>query len=402
MSKSINKHLSLDNRNDILKYIKEGYSLRKIASIINCSPSTVSRELKKHRIIKSPNIFNNSSYKNNPCKSNRLTGFPWVCNGCVNFKHCRKEKYIYDPTIAHNDYKSKLTDIRNGPHCNPNSFEYLNYILTPAIKDKGQTVSHVFSYLYNEIAVSRSTLYRYIDKGYLEVKNIDLPRKVRYKPRKNNNDYKSPVKAKAFTKGRTYLDFQAYIHHHKNASIYEMDTVEGKKGDGEKVLLTILLRKSNFMLAFLRDSNDPKNVVDIFNKLEKKLTKAAFSNLFNVGLTDRGKEFSKPDLLEDNSSRICRTHLFYCDPRQSQQKGKIEKNHEYIRYFFPQGTSFNNLTQAMLDEMMNHINSVKRDYLASKSPFECLSKYQLKQLKKLGYKEISPSEVTLNSSLFKK
>lgn len=52
MSKSINQHLSLDNRNDILKYVKEGFSLRKIASIINCSPSTITRELKKRRIIK--------------------------------------------------------------------------------------------------------------------------------------------------------------------------------------------------------------------------------------------------------------------------------------------------------------------------------------------------------------
>lgn len=64
-----------------------------------------------------------------------------------------------------------------------------------------------------------------------------------------------------------------------------------KKGGNEKVLLTILLRRSNFMLAFLRDSNDSNSVIDIF---------------------------SKPDLLEDNTAGISRTHIFYCDPEQSQ------------------------------------------------------------------------------------
>ena len=37
--------------------------------------------------------------------------------------------------------------------------------------------------------------------------------------------------------------------------------------------------------------------------------------------------------------------LFYCDPRRSEQKGQIEKNHEYIRYVLPSGTSFDGLTQ---------------------------------------------------------
>lgn len=99
-----------------------------------------------------------------------------------------------------------------------------------------------------------------------------------------------------------------------------------KKGGNEKVLLTILLRRSNFMLAFLRDSNDSNSVIDIFNKLEKKLSnKVNFMNLFNVCLKDKGSKFSKPDLLEDNTAGISRTHIFYCDPRQSQQKIRLKK-----------------------------------------------------------------------------
>ena len=38
-----------------------------------------------------------------------------------------------------------------------------------------------------------------------------------------------------------------------------------------------------------------------------------------------------------------RTKVFYCDPLASRQKGACEKNHEYIRYILPKGTSLLNL-----------------------------------------------------------
>ena len=71
MSKSKHKHLSLEDRTSILIGIKEGLSIRKIALTINCSPSTISRELKNHRYTKSPNNFNNCADRS-ACKSNRL------------------------------------------------------------------------------------------------------------------------------------------------------------------------------------------------------------------------------------------------------------------------------------------------------------------------------------------
>ena len=43
------------------------------------------------------------------------------------------------------------------------------------------------------------------------------------------------------------------------------------------------------------------------------------------------------------------THLlsrvFYCDPMASWQKGRLEKNHEFIRYIIPKGTTFAGLDQ---------------------------------------------------------
>ena len=50
------------------------------------------------------------------------------------------------------------------------------------------------------------------------------------------------------------------------------------------------------------------------------------------------------------------SHVFYCDPSASWQKGAIEKNHEFIRYILPKGCSFDELTQEKTNWIMNHID----------------------------------------------
>lgn len=39
------------------------------------------------------------------------------------------------------------------------------------------------------------------------------------------------------------------------------------------------------------------------------------------------------------------SHVFFCDPSASWQKGSIEKNHEFIRYVLSKKTTFKDLTQ---------------------------------------------------------
>lgn len=396
MSKS-STHMTINERHDILKYIKENYSMRLIAKIIGVSASTISRELYKHRGLKKPNNFNNSAIKD-PCLDSRLTHAPWVCNGCKNYIHCRKAKYVYDPFVAHKTYLSTLKNTRRKVGCGPDAFKYLNNILTPLIKEKSQTLGHIYATNKDRLVIGRTTLYRYIDQGMLEVKNCDLPRRVRYQAHRTKKT--SFMKDTTIRLNRTYLDALAYLANHPYVSVFEMDTVEGIKGG--KVLLTLLLRKSNFMFAFLRDKNDAQSVVDIFDELQRKIGFARFTTLFNVCLTDNGSEFAYVDKLEAKTDKCQRCHVFYCDARASQQKGKVEKNHEYIRKFLPQGISFDKLTQIDVDLMMNHINSTKRESLANKAPFEVLSRSQLISIKKLGFVEIAPHNVTLNPSLFYK
>ena len=94
--------------------------------------------------------------------------------------------------------------------------------------------------------------------------------------------------------------------------------------------------------------------------------------------------------------------MFYCDPEASWQKGAIEKNHEYIRYVLPKGTSFDELTQEKVDNLMSNINSTSRDILNGRTPYDAtLMILTEEQIEKLGTIKIDADEVNLSPSLMK-
>ena len=86
----------------------------------------------------------------------------------------------------------------------------------------------------------------------------------------------------------------------------------------------------------------------------------------------------------------------------SGQKGRLEKNHEYIRYVIPKGKSFASYTQEDMTLLMNHINSTKRPGLNNMSPYELISDKDREMhllMKILGLKKIPADEVNLTPSL---
>ena len=186
-----------------------------------------------------------------------------------------------------------------------------------------------------------------------------------------------------------------------DTSVVEMDTVEGKKGG--KVLLTFLFRNSKLMLAFIMDDKTSNSVLKVFNWLEGILGNELFEKTFPVILTDNGSEFSNPLSLEFNNEGIGRTRIFFCDPSASYQKGAIEKNHEFIRYVLPKGTSFDEFTQKDITKMINHINSYSRTSLNHNTPFDLASLLLDKRvIKKLDLTKVPANEIQLKPKLLKK
>lgn len=256
---------------------------------------------------------------------------------------------------------------------------------------------------YYIIFYDKRTLYNYVEKGYLDIINLDLPRKVRYKKRKRNNK-DTPKKDTKIRINRTYEDFKDYVKNYNdnnfNINIVEMDTVEGVKG--ESLLLTLLWRQANFMLAFKIENKEPDSVNAFFSYLKEILGYEKFHELLPIILTDNGIEFSKPDEIEFNGYHVYKTRLFYCDPGHSEQKGKIEVNHEYIRRFIPKGNTFDTYSQEDINLMLNHINSVKRDSLNGDNPYTLMKDFLPREIIELfDIKEIEQKEIILKNKLFK-
>lgn len=125
------------------------------------------------------------------------------------------------------------------------------------------------------------------------------------------------------------------------------------------------------MLIYLLPYKKSRYVTEIFNQLKVLLGINEFKRLFEVILTDNGTEFSDPESIEfdmNTGEKIC--SVFYCNPNCSWQKGSIEKNHEYIRYILPKGTSFASLTQEDCYLIASHINSTPRLSLNNHYPYE--------------------------------
>ena len=74
---------------------------------------------------------------------------------------------------------------------------------------------------------SEKEIYNLIDSGLLRIRNIDLPRKVRYRNRKKQ---KTTYKVdKECLNGRRYSDYLKYIQENPDTAIVEMDSVGEKK-----------------------------------------------------------------------------------------------------------------------------------------------------------------------------
>ena len=427
-----NKHLTDLERLEIEHGVRHGLSLKKVAAKIGKHHSTVAREILARSVASDKGAYGRPTNRcvsrlscdrrqicadrpdcvrrcptchlcNSACREfteqvcPKLATPPYVCNGCGDESACvlRKRYYLHNP--AHSNYREILVDSREGANITEGELLALDGLVSPLVKG-GQSVHHVLANTPDRFGVNEKTVYRYIAGGLLHAKNGDMPRVCMLKPRS-----RKPVEHKIDTKcrlGRTYADFQAFTASAPAARVAEMDSVGGRAGG--KVLLTLLSRDCGLMLAFLRDRNDSRSVIDAFALLWDLAGPDLFRRLFPVLLTDNGSEFSNPLALENAPDGSPRSRLFYCDPCAPWQKGRVERNHEFLRLVLPKGTSFDGLTQADVDKVLSHVNSYSRPALNDKAPFDLFAfTYGAGLLAKLGVRRIPANEIVLKPSLLR-
>lgn len=437
------KHLSTSQRIHIEKGLNDGLSFAAIARKLDKHPSTIAKEVKKYRTLqpreKDPKkparcaLFKEctlrflcdkkdcvkmckscydvklqvskcsylcSEYREPQCAS--ISKAPFVCNHCARQRTCNKEKAYYIAQNADQSSQELLVSCRQGINQAPADIAMLDTLISPLLA-QGQSLAHIYAFHGHEIPCSRKTLYNYIDQGVFTAKNIDLRRKVRYKCKPRKTGTRVSLAAKEFRIGRTYEDFQKFIQENPDIPVVELDTVEGGRDNSTQAFLTIFFRNCSLMLIFVLQEKSQDQVIKVFDYLTEKLGIKVFQELFPVILTDNGVEFQFPERLECDKNGEIRTKIFYCNPNSSWQKGRIEKNHEYIRYVIPKSQSLDHYKQRDACVLMNHINSEARDSLNGCTPFR-LSKMLLnnRSHRLLCLQEIPGDQVHLKPSLLKK
>lgn len=432
----MSKFFTYEERLTLQKYLKDSASFKNIARMLGKNPTTISREVRKHlsEVATGYPGFPYNACKNRfNCRKKGLCGkacsrsstpycklcskcndncedfieeictarfrVPYVCNGCEQISKCTLLKNLYDAEHAHTKAHETISESRSGLCISEAEITRLNKIVSPLVQ-QGQSVHQIYVSHSNELMCSEKTIYNYIDACLLDVRNIDLPRKVKFRERYKKPEFKVD---KGCRIGRNYENFQNFMGRNPDTAVVQMDSVIGTKGG--KCLLTIHFVQTSLMLAFLRDANTSQSVIDIFNDLDRGLGRELFCSLFPVVLTDNGSEFSNPKAIEQGSEkyRSQRTQIFYCDPSSPHQKGAIEVNHGLIRRILPKGVSLNHLEQEDITRMMDHINSYTRKKLNSRSPYETFSFHHGEEvLAKLGCSPVAARDILLKPTLLKR
>lgn len=428
------KHLTFDDRLYIENCLEQGKSFRETAKYLCKDPSTISKEVWRHRTV---NTWNRGSF-NNPynfcihrfhCKKTNACGkliicdtkcrschrcnkvchsferehcrqverAPFVCNGCDKSKNkCTiQTKYDYNARTSQRLYEETLTSSRAGINRTRKELHLIDKTVTPLIQ-QGQSPYMILTN-HPELNMSVTTLYHYIDQGILLSRNLDLKRKVKFKQRKCHN---TQIKNREVFIGRTYTDFKDC--HADELDFWEMDTVKSGKGS-LKCILTLYFPQFEFLIGRLMNRCTPGAVRLEFDRIQKALgDHFEFSFLFPVLLTDRGVEFGEPENLENARSGNPRTSVFYCDPMRSNQKAGIENVHTMLRMILPKGTVLEGYTQWDIRRAVDHVNNSPRKNLNGRTPFGiAMETFGPEVLEKLQLRYIAPDAVTLSPKLLK-
>lgn len=390
--------LKESQRETIQILLNKGKSFTEIGEAISKDRTTISKEIKRNRYIKSNfyDAFDIKGINDAITKCEKLKHKPYVCNTCSNKKFCNKHHLYYEYKLAEQNYQKNLVESRSGIDIKPDTIDDIESQIVPLIKNNKQSVNQVYINHSDILYFSKSTFYKYIDIGVFSLTNADLPKKIRYKKRKHNNSNNENKREISLLKGRRYEDFILFSSSHPRMNIVEMDTVIGKRNEN-KCLLTLYLRKTHFMLIFLLNKKDSASVNAKINFIKEKLGIKLYSKVFRIFLTDNGTEFfSVLNFERDFETNRKVSNIFFCHPYSSYEKHGIEVNHEYIRRVFPKGTSFKYLNDKTIKNLQDNINSIPRISLNNETPYNLTKKLYPDLIEKLNCNFIEPDDVSLS------
>ena len=312
-------HFTLTERNILQQFLNEGKSFREIARLMERSPSTISREVKRN--------FSKKKKRYNAWRATTL----YIT---------RRKRSVRKPAIQQNTELYNLIK------------ECLEKYWSPEI-----TAHYCTERGY---PVSFTTIYKAVRLGlFAGIKpKSHFRRKGKKKHAKHGNHA-------TIHPEHTIHDRPSIVEDRLRLGDWEGDTVCGAKN--KSCLVTQVDRKSKLLVAAI-SPNHTKDAV-------RKATKRAFELLeidmpIHTITLDNGSEFADFKGIEEDLN----TTIYFADPHAPWQRGLNENTNDMLRFFFPKGTDFNSITEDDLLCVLHIINSRPRKCLDFLSPLDFISK----------------------------
>ena len=214
------------------------------------------------------------------------------------------------------------------------------------------------------------TIYNYIDKKVLDIERNDLTYGTYEKKEKEQKEESDRIKPNK--EGKTIHDRPEEIETRETVGHWEMDLVEGLKGQKEPYLLVLSERKTRKEIIELIPDKSGKSVAKALDRIERQLGVINFRKAFKTITTDNGTEFRNWKIIEKSytGSKKVRTNQYFADAYSSWQRGTNENINKMIRRFLPKGTSFKNLTKEEVKRIEKWINNYPRKIFKFKTSEE--------------------------------
>lgn len=304
-------HLTLEERYCLVALQEKGLCIRAIARILTRSPSTISRELKRNR-----------------------------------------SKQGYNPYGAY----SKAVHRKRMPRRLIKQFEpeKLVYVVT-ALSEWHWTPEQIagrWNKEHPDSILSCSTIYRHIHRGLLPGVSAKAHLRRHGKRKVNSNANYNTIHP-----DRTIPEWPEEICQKTRIGDWEGDTICGAQGKGG--LVTLVDRKTGFVCGRIVHSRTSSETREAIRKALENKTVLSLS-------LDNGSEFAEFRKLEKDLG----APIFFAEPHKPWQRGCNENANGLLRFFFPKGCNFHNVSQAELDRVLDLINHRPRKRLGWRTPFE--------------------------------
>lgn len=218
-------------------------------------------------------------------------------------------------------------------------------------------VSMILRYNKELTYLCTNTIYNYIDKGYVNVSNTDLPHGK--EPRKEKQEVRRPSLRNI---GASMIEERPKeASQRKQAGHWEMDTVYGGKNKSKTCLLVFTERKTREEIIIQMPDRTAKSTVAAINKMEMEIGADKFRERFLTITADNGVEFSDYKSIEKSCvDSKPRTKIYFCHPFCSSERASNENANRLIRRHIKKGEDIGQYTPEQIAYIEKWVNNYPR------------------------------------------